>query len=126
MPSTQKPKSILIIEDDHAIAESLRDLLGTEGYGVVWAANGKKALALLRSAKPVPNLIMLDLMMPHMDGYQFRAEQEMDPVLSRIPVVLMTADGHIEAKRFKVGAKAYLKKPLDIDEVLAAVRQNCM
>ena len=118
-------KSILIVEDDAAIAESLKELLETEGYRVKWAANGRKALELLRKTPNLPNLIVLDLMMPHMDGYQFRAEQEMDPKLSLIPVVLMTADGHIEAKTFKIGAKAYLNKPLDIDQVLAAVRKNC-
>lgn len=118
-------KSILIVEDDQAIAESLQELLETEGYRVKLAANGRKALEFLRKTPTHPNLIVLDLMMPQMDGYQFRAEQEMDPKLSLIPVVLMTADGHIEAKTFKIGAKAYLNKPLDIDQVLAAVKNNC-
>ena len=118
-------KSILIVEDDEAIAESLQELLETEGYRVKLAANGRKALEFLRKTTTYPNLIVLDLMMPQMDGYQFRAEQEMDPKLSLIPVVLMTADGHIEAKTFKIGAKAYLNKPLDIDQVLAAVRKSC-
>lgn len=118
-------KSILIVEDDQAIAESLQELLETEGYRVKLAANGHKALEFLRKTPTHPNLIVLDLMMPQMDGYQFLAEQEMDPKLSLIPVVLMTADGHIEAKTFKIGAKAYLNKPLDIDQVLAAVKNNC-
>ena len=119
-------KSILIVEDDQAIAESLQELLETEGYRVKLAANGRKALEFLRkTTTTLPNLIVLDLMMPQMDGYQFRAEQEMDPRLSLIPVVLMTADGHIEAKTFKIGAKAYLNKPLDVDQVLAAVSKNC-
>lgn len=118
-------KSILIVEDDRAIAESLKELLETEGYRVHCATNGKKALELLRAGGKYPNLIVLDLMMPQMDGYQFRAEQEMDPLLAHIPVVLMTADGQIEAKTYKIGAKAYLNKPLDIDQVLAAVRKNC-
>ena len=118
-------KSILIVEDDQAIAESLQELLEAEGYRVRVAANGRKALEFLRKTTTHPNLIVLDLMMPHMDGYQFRAEQEMDPKLSLIPVVLMTADGHIEAKTFKIGAKAYLNKPLDIDQVLAAVKKSC-
>ena len=126
MPAhTATAKSILVVEDDQAIAESLKELLELEGYRVKWAANGRKALDLLRKATSYPNLIVLDLMMPQMDGYQFRAEQEMDPKLSLIPVVLMTADGHIEAKTYKIGAKAYLNKPLDIDQVLAAVRNNC-
>lgn len=125
MRNSAVTKSVLIVEDDEAIADALKELLEMEGYRVKWAANGRKALELLRKTTSHPNLIVLDLMMPQMDGYQFRAEQEMDPALCQIPVVLMTADGHIEAKTYKIGAKAYLNKPLDIDQVLAAVRKNC-
>jgi two-component system, chemotaxis family, chemotaxis protein CheY len=114
---------ILLVEDDEDIARNLRELLEGEGYVVEWAPNGRVALDSLRGTSDLPCLILLDLMMPVMDGYQFRKEQERDPRIERIPVLLMTADGHIEAKKFKVGAKMFINKPVDIDEILRAVQR---
>jgi CheY-like chemotaxis protein len=70
-------------------------------------------------------LIILDLMMPVMDGFQFRAAQIRETRLAEIPVVIMTADGHTDEKRSKIGAQAALKKPADIHTILTVVRDLC-
>lgn len=114
-------KKVLIVEDDEDITRNLVDLLESDGYCIVTARDGKEALEKLRATQPLPSLILLDLMMPGMDGFQFRQEQEMDPKLALIPVVIMTADGNVEAKKQKIGAKAFIKKPVDIDALLATV-----
>ncbi|MBD0315329.1 MAG: response regulator [Nitrospiraceae bacterium] len=114
---------ILIVEDDEDIARNLRELLEGEGHVVEWASNGRVALDYLRGTSNLPSFILLDLMMPVMDGYEFRKEQEKDPRVAWIPVVLMTADGYIEAKKFKVGAQMYVSKPVDIDEILRIVER---
>lgn len=118
-----KSKKILIVEDDRDIAENLQELLECEGYRVHLASNGQEALNQLRSESELPSLIILDLMMPVMDGSQFRQEQEKDLKLAGIPVVIMTADGNIAAKKAKVSAKVHLRKPLDVDVVLDAIKQ---
>jgi CheY-like chemotaxis protein len=116
-------KKIFIIEDDKSIRENLQELLETAGYSVETASNGREALNKLSVSSQLPSLIILDLMMPIMDGYQFRKEQEIDPKLSLIPVVITTAGGNIESKVFRLGAKAYFKKPFDIDDVLNTVKR---
>lgn len=117
--------SILIVEDDDDISRNLRDLLEGEGYVVECASNGRVALDYLRDTSDLPSCILLDLMMPVMDGYGFRTEQERDPRTAWIPVILMTADAYIEAKRFQVGAKLHISKPVDIEAVLHAVQRFC-
>jgi CheY-like chemotaxis protein len=115
-------KKIFVIEDDESIRENLRELLESAGYSVEIARNGREAISKLSISSQLPFLIILDLMMPIMDGYQFRQEQGIDPKLALIPVVITTAGGNIESKVLKLGAKAYLKKPFDIDSVLNTVK----
>ena len=116
-------KKIFLIEDDRDICANLEDLLTSEGYETEVAFDGRDALDRLKGEVNLPSLIILDLMMPKLDGFEFRKEQEKDPLLTNIPVVVMTADGKIEAKSRKVRAKAFLKKPVDIYDFLAVVRQ---
>src|SRR5438270_7170536 len=104
-------RSILLVEDDAATREALALILGTEGYRVTGAANGAEALGVLRSAPP-PDLILLDLMMPIMDGWQFRREQVRDAALSAIPVVVLSADGNVQQKASALHAAGYLQKPV--------------
>jgi CheY-like chemotaxis protein len=118
-------KRILIVEDDADIREVLRDLLKSEGYLVECAENGKEAIETLRAATALPQLILLDLMMPIMDGYAFRREQESDPRLILIPVILLTADRDIEAKREQLGARSFIRKPFDIDQAMATIARHC-
>ncbi len=103
----------------------LRQLLEEEGYPVDAAMNGQEALDFLREARELPALILLDLMMPVMDGFRFRLEQEKDARLASIPVVIMTADGNIESKEMKIGARAAIKKPMDIVAVIETVQRFC-
>src|SRR3569832_407091 len=86
-------RSILIVDDDVDIRVTISLILEDEGYAVASAANGEEALRYLRS-HPSPSLILLDLMMPGMDGVEFRAEQQRDAQLSGIPVVVVTASGN--------------------------------
>jgi CheY-like chemotaxis protein len=110
---------ILIVEDDDDIREALAQILELEGYAVREAVNGREALDV--SARELPCLILLDLMMPVMDGWQFRSEQMKDPVLSQIPVVVISADAGIHEKVASFGAASVLPKPISLDRLLRAV-----
>jgi CheY-like chemotaxis protein len=115
---------ILVIEDDKDIRKNLKALLESEGYTVDLAENGQIALDLLNKSTDLPDLIILDLMMPVLDGFQFRDAQEKIARIAVIPVVIMTADGHTDEKKYKVGAKAALRKPADVEAILTMVKQN--
>jgi CheY-like chemotaxis protein len=110
-------KTILVVEDDNGIRDSLKALLEMEGYDVLLATNGEEALAVLKSSRR-PKLILLDLMMPVMDGFKFREMQSAAPEISDIPIVIMSADGHVAPKQAQIGARDYIKKPVDIDDLL--------
>lgn len=118
-------KQILVIEDDRDILEGLALLLEMEGYTVIRAENGQQAIDYLRSAPKLPCLILLDLMMPVKNGYEFRREQQLDPALALIPVVIMSADVTAEDKAIQMGSKRFLKKPAEIDEILGAAQAYC-
>jgi CheY-like chemotaxis protein len=116
-------KKILIIEDDPPIRETLTELLEEEGFIVACAGNGEQGLAWLR-ANEHPNLILLDLMMPVKDGFEFRTDQMQDPSLKSIPVVIMSADAHVEQKAGRLGGVGFIRKPPDIDEVLGTIAKH--
>jgi CheY-like chemotaxis protein len=111
--------SVLIVEDDHDVRDSLRDVLEDAGFMVSAAGDGAEALKLLRGGLR-PGVILLDLMMPRMNGYEFRAEQRRDPSLSDIPVVVLTADRAARGST-ELQADDYLAKPAGADEVIAAL-----
>src|SRR2546421_13107211 len=115
---------ILIVEDDADVRESLTEILQEEGYRVASAANGREALDLLHSAGP-PCLILLDLMMPVMSGWEFRERQRQDPALAQIPVAIVTGVRNGSARLAAMGAVAYLQKPIDIGALLATVSHHC-
>lgn len=119
-------KRILIVEDAADIRFLLKSLFETEGFIVDQAGNEQEALEVLRGADTLPALILLDLMMPVMDGYEFRIKQESEPRLANIPVVVMTADGDISARRSSIRAREYLKKPVDINRLLSIARSACL
>lgn len=113
---------ILIVDDDADIREALSDYLELEGYRAYGAENGAQALKCLQ-ASHLPCLILLDLTMPVMDGVQFRAKQLEDPAIAKIPVVVITAGG----KTREVPADVpIIRKPLDLNELLSAVRRYCL
>jgi CheY-like chemotaxis protein len=111
---------VMIVEDDSAIREILRELLEEAGYLVVWAANGLEALARLRIGR-APRVILLDLMMPVMDGVQFHTALQRDPALATIPVVLISADHGMDQKVYDMQVDGYLPKPFELRTLLATV-----
>jgi signal transduction histidine kinase len=111
-------RRILLVEDDHAIRDVLHQLLDDEGYLVTTAENGQQALDALRTSA-APDLIILDLRMPVMDGWQFRALQKSDPTLAGIPVLAVSADGSPQAAA--IDAAAYLRKPLSSETLLGVI-----
>ncbi len=115
--------AILIVDDDPGVLEVLETLLSEEGYPVATAWNGREALSYLARGE-APSLILLDIMMPVMDGYAFRAAQRANPLLSAIPVVVLSA-GERSERITAMSPAAYLKKPFDVDALLALVTKYC-
>lgn len=118
-------KTILVVDDDYEIRSTLAELLEDEGFTVRSAANGQEALAVLRGEPLLPDLILLDLMMPVMSGWQFREEQLKDPALSAVPVVVLTA-GTVGPEVGSLQAAGVLKKPLDLDTLLDSINESCV
>ncbi len=124
--ATKHSKRILLVDDAEDICVLMAELLSFEGYEVDCASNGYEALEHLRSTTERPDAILLDLMMPVMDGYAFRAQQKRDPALASIPILLMTAGGDIDEKARALEAQGYLKKPFkDLEAVLSSVAKVC-
>jgi CheY-like chemotaxis protein len=115
---------VLIVDDDIDIREALVQTLAMEGHHPIAVADGLEALRYLRSGNSVC-LILLDLMMPVMNGWEFRAEQQRDESISSIPIVVITADGNAKAKAEQLSASAFLRKPMDTGDLLTVVDQFC-
>jgi CheY-like chemotaxis protein len=115
---------VLIVEDNEDILESLSEILRMRGYTVARAFNGQEALEHLFHAKP-PAVILLDLMMPVMDGEQFLDVKARIPGLAAIPVVLISAAGDLPGKAAELGVSDYLAKPIDAKRLLAIVERHC-
>jgi CheY-like chemotaxis protein len=119
---TARPLHILVIDDDDDIRETLTDILRVEGYEVSAAADGAEAHRLL-GAGQCPDLILLDLMMPVMDGFEFREEQLKHPDRCSIPVIVVTADGTARAKMELLHPAGFLTKPVKMRPLLETVRR---
>jgi CheY-like chemotaxis protein len=115
-------RTVLLVEDDHDVRETIAEVLTDAGYVVVTAVDGQQALDHLRGGLR-PFVILLDLMMPGMNGYEFRDVQRAEAGLADIPVIVLTADRLIEQKARDLGAAAYLKKPTPLDELLATLER---
>jgi len=116
-----KDGRILVVDDEPMVRQSLGQFLGDEGYTVEEAADGADALA--RVVEHRPDVILLDLMMPVMDGWEFRRQQQADPALAPVPVIVLSALDQARASNLE--ATAFLKKPLDFDRLLSLVRTYC-
>ena len=114
--------TVFIVEDDVDTREMLGRFLELEGYDVETAANGRQALERL-SAGTSACVILLDLMMPVMDGWQFRREQARDAALAKIPVIVVSAAG--PDRIAQIDADEYLSKPVNFDELLACLTHYC-
>ncbi len=118
-------KPIFLVEDSKEIRQLIQILFESEGYRVECAEDGRQALDKLRGMEPLPGMILLDLMMPVMDGFQFRQEQAGDPRLSHVPVLVLTADSSASEKVERMNVQGSLKKPVDVDTLLAAAEKWC-
>ena len=118
-------QTVLVVEDDLDIRESIAETLDDEGFHVAAAANGREALRKLEGAGGAPCVILLDLMMPDMDGWQFRKEQARNPTLATIPVVVVSADGNVGETAQSLGAAGHLRKPIQIHELVEMVLRFC-
>jgi len=115
--------SVLLVEDNFDLQDALVPILEHEGHRVVSASNGREALEKLRVIPP-PSLILLDLMMPVMNGEEFRAAQLRDAALASIPVVVLSAHPRARETAARLGAAGCIEKPVDIDVLLDEVRRN--
>jgi CheY-like chemotaxis protein len=122
MPQAATDCPVLIVEDDEDLREMMAQLLSLEGYRTATVANGREALEYLHEASR-PQVILLDLMMPVMDGWEFRRQQQADPILAPVPVIVLSALDQGRASNLE--ANAFLKKPLDFDRLLSLVRGYC-
>jgi CheY-like chemotaxis protein len=114
---------ILVVEDEADIREILCMVLEEHGLHAVGAADGVEALQRLRE-RSAPELVILDLMMPRMDGWQFRDAQLHDPDLAGIPVLVLSGDGRVPVKAAELHAVGFLRKPVEIDELLSSVEHH--
>jgi CheY-like chemotaxis protein len=117
-------KLVLVVDDDPEMRDSMEMLLQSDGYAVVTAEHGEAALTSLRGGIS-PCAILLDLMMPVMDGFQFRQEQLSDPQLAAIPVITYSGHYDVQANAARLRPAAYFQKPVDPDILLALIREQC-
>lgn len=113
---------VLVVDDDPEIRDGIVELLREEGHEAFGAVHGGQALEKL-AAGPRPSLILLDLMMPVMDGVAFRAKQLEDPEIADIPVAVISAFRDVEETAKALGAKAVLKKPIDLSDLFEVVNR---
>lgn len=119
------PAQVLIVEDDPMALEALRTILEVEGYHIASVGNGREALNYLRKHEP-PSVILLDLLMPVMNGWEFRRHQKRDPTLALIPVIVCSGIDDIQAEAALIGADACLQKPIEPHDLTETVGRFCL
>jgi CheY-like chemotaxis protein len=121
-PTTQAerptPRRVLVVDDDPDILDALSEILEVEGYAVERARNGREALQ--RIEQKLPDLVLLDLMMPVMDGSEFA--RKLAPG-ARPPIIVLSADRNVSTKAREIGAIGWLAKPFELSDLLAAVKR---
>lgn len=120
-----KPKKILAVDDDESIRQTLVQMLELEGFDAVWAKNGQVALDYLNSVpeSELPDLVLLDFMMPVMNGQEFFRRKASFPRIAKIPVVMMTANGNLVNVMDQMeAAGGFMAKPMDYETVVKMVR----
>jgi CheY-like chemotaxis protein len=118
-------QGVLVVDDDDAIRMAVSQALREEGYEVATASNGRQALDWLHQCHRPPCVILLDLMMPVMDGLAFREEQLRDPVLAGVPVVVLTADGRAAQRPAIRDVTRRLAKPIRLGALLDVIASYC-
>lgn len=122
LEQSQAAPTILVVDDDLAIRSMLETMLEEEGYKVVLAANGQEALEYIRRQRPA--LVLLDLMMPIMNGWQFLETVSTLPEFKDLPVLLLSASREIISTAHSSRVKGYLPKPFELDRLLHSVEHN--
>jgi two-component system, chemotaxis family, chemotaxis protein CheY len=115
-------KTVLLVDDDQAILEMMRDVLEIEGYRVAVAKNGQDAITQLRTLDDKPSLIVLDLMMPILNGWEFLDFQRSQTQFSKIPIVICSA--YFESAK-SIKPSAVVPKPVQLEPLLSAVKLFC-
>jgi CheY-like chemotaxis protein len=121
----QDRHTVLVVDDEPAVRQMFEDILSGEGSEVVSAVDGRAALDLLNDGTQ-PCVILLDLMMPRMNGWQFAEELHADPALRELPLAVVAANPRFKPDAERLGARRWLGKPIDIDELLATVDDLCL
>lgn len=124
-PAPDSACKLLVVDDDQDLREVIASILGLFHFDVATAANGADALAKLRGGLR-PRLILLDLMMPVMDGWEFRAAQLKEPDLRAIPVLVITAAHQHLEDGAALQATGFLRKPMELDDLVAMVQRLCL
>jgi CheY-like chemotaxis protein len=121
-PKQVHDHTILVVDDDADIREVLTEVLAEQGYRALTASNGAEALSILRNGS-VPCMVLLDLMMPVMDGYLFLEEFKREPTLASIPVAVITAGRQVEWER--LGGTEVVSKPIRLPHLMSIIHRNC-
>lgn len=116
-------RSVLVVDDDRDIRETLAEILADEGYEVHTARNGLEGLEVV--ARQRPGLVLLDLFMPVMDGAEFRRQQLRNPDIADVPVIVISAAAGLERKVESLALAGYLEKPIHIEALLGIVGRYC-
>jgi CheY-like chemotaxis protein len=118
-PATNQ--SVLVVDDDRDVCNTIKEVLEIQGYGVVIAFDGAEALTRLRNGLR-PLVVLLDLMMPGMNGFEFREQQRRDPELAPLPIVVLSGDGRVPQKAASLGLEG-LQKPVSLRALLNVVER---
>jgi CheY-like chemotaxis protein len=117
--------NVLVVDDDIYVRQMIVELLEDEGYSVASAANGIEALHYLEQHAEPPCVILLDLMMPQMNGWEFRHAQRQNPALAAIPVVTISAHADVSRQNPAIDADAHVPKPIDIQRLISTLQRYC-
>jgi CheY-like chemotaxis protein len=112
---------LLIVDDNRELRETLAEFLSLKGHAVECAANGREAVQLIAAPETRPELILLDLLMPVLDGWGFLAERAREPVLADVPVVILSACEEVTEKAKEAGAVAVVRKPVEPQTLLRVI-----
>lgn len=119
-------KTVLIVEDDEDIRFLLQTALSMKGYAVVTAANGEQGIEKLATHNERPCIILLDLMMPVMNGWEFLERIRERGDHSAVPVIILSGAGREALEATQAGAQGYLRKPVELNHLFGVVKQHCV